>query len=704
MSDPNNKIPSVAEALEQEMAKHLQVPLKSVVEAAATHGPDGLRRKRQRIVFALSDSESASEQIQIPVSAPTSESTSGGTLAKSVVNTTEDIRRGKEVSRLAFEEDPTAPNHYQSLWKPKRYLLPDYVLKQIGMRDSLVAAILMSRCNHVAAFGRELHDRFSTGYRIEPRRGIMADANPEQKKMLQERIKAASKLMATCGSNAGVDARDHMSLSDFLYQQVRNGLLMGRFATEVIYTRDSDGGRTFHSFRPVDAGTVYPAAPGRTGPADQVREQALHLLEQLRGPDADKLKAEKFRNDEYAWVQVIDGRPRQAFTPEEMVVYNLYSVTDIEMRGFPITPIDTAYDAIMTHMNITQHNKLYFQSGRAARGMVVIKSSDVDQSLVSEIRRHFNASINSVSNSWRVPTFGIDPDDDIEWVPLDGGSGRDMEFQYLSDSNAREICAAFLISPEEIPGYQHLSRGTNNQALSESNNEYKLVAARDIGIRPLLNHFQDFLNKKILPLVDPIVAQLCIIKLYGIDADTAEKEDTRISTAMAIDLTMDDILEKKEKTPLGATWGGTYPLNPGWQAVADKFIPVGKTIEHFFGVKGASQDPNLAYYRDPFWFQYQQLQLQVQQLQMQAQQMQTQAMAGDDQQEQEEPQGDGQEPESELATGADQVMGALGKSEGQLHPNKRRLLALHKNIVTKTMDAWEKDSKETLAKIKAALK
>jgi hypothetical protein len=57
-----------------------------------------------------------------------------------------------------------------------------------------------------------------------------------------------------------------------------------------------------------------------------------------------------------------------------------------------------------------------------------------------------------------------------------------MEFQYLNDTNARVIMSAFQVSPEELPGYQHLSRGTNNQALSESNNEYKLEAARDVGI------------------------------------------------------------------------------------------------------------------------------------------------------------------------------------------------------------------------------
>ena len=46
----------------------------------------------------------------------------------------------------------------------------------------------------------------------------------------------------------------------------------------------------------------------------------------------------------------------------------------------------------------------------------------------------------------------------------------------------REILTAFMMSPEELPGWAYLSRGTNNQSLSESNNEYLLEAHRDEAI------------------------------------------------------------------------------------------------------------------------------------------------------------------------------------------------------------------------------
>jgi hypothetical protein len=690
--EQETELPTLAKELEDAAAKQTATALQGVIN-------ERTGRVRGKFRFAVVDTD---EDGSIKKTEP--DRFEGLPLNKSAVaNYTNQIKRGKEVIRLGFEEDPRQINYYQSLWKPKIGLIPDQFLKQIAIKDSLVAAILNTRSNQISAFGRELQDRFATGWRIEPRPGVMEDATPEQKELLQKKIDQASKAMSTCGSLQGVPPDERLSLSTFLALQARNGLLFGRFATEVIYTRDADGARHFHSFRPMDAGTIFQLAP-RKGAAQQVRDQSWALIQKLLGPDSD-LDKERWENDEYVWTQIADGYPLQVFTPEEMVVYNMYPVTDIELRGYPITPIDTVFDGVATHMNIVQHNKLYFQSGRAARGMIIIKSQDVDQAMVAQLRAHFNASINSVSNAWRVPVFGIDPEDEVEWSPFEMQGGRDMEFQYLSDQNAREICSAFQISPDELPGYQHLSRGTNSMALSESSNEFKLEAARDVGIRPLLNHFQDFLNESILPLIDKTVADLCVLKLYGLDADTEEKEDTQLTTRMPIDLTMDEILERKEKDPIGKEWGGKFLFNPSYQAVLDKYFYQGEIMEYFFDKKGAAKQPDLQFMNNPMWFQFQQLQMQAQQMEQQAQAQQQQAAAQQQQPaEGEDSESEGPGPdEGEIAQGADKAIELMSKSEKQLPPGKRRLLHIHKKIVKDAMDEWERDSKQALAEVLKAV-
>jgi hypothetical protein len=587
-------------------------------------------------------------------------------LEKSVLNSLDSLKRGEKIHRIAVMEDPSNRN-FQTLWKPKRNLLPDDVLKKISVQDSLVSAIWMARANHLTVFGRELQDRFSLGYILMPRKGVMEKATDSQKEELRSRIKNATKLLGTCGFTEGWSRGEQESLPVYLYKQAKNALINGRFATEIIYTRKMDGTRVFHAFRSVDAGTIYKTVP-KLEAIDRIRQQALSHLQSIKN---EKLQPERFQNDEYAYVEVIENQPRQAFTEDEMVVWDMYPVTDYELNGYPITPIDTVINDVVTHINITTYNKLYFQNGRAARGMIVIKSTDISPDLITQIRNHMTASINNVNNSFRVPVFGVDVEDEISWQPFEGQGARDMEFEYLYDNNARAILSAFQISPDELPGYSHLSKGTNNQALSESSNEYKMEAARDVGIRPLLLKFQDFFNEVIIPLIDPVLAQLCVLKFAGLDADTAEKESTRLAQDQQLHMDYDEIRLHVEKEPVGQEWGGRFPLNAAYQAVLDKYWTVGQIKEHFFGQVGASKDPKWDYVRDPFWFQYQQLlqakeqmAQQQQQQQMQQQQMQQPPEGEGDQPPEGEGEGQPPEGESEIAQKADQVAQLLGGNNG----------------------------------------
>jgi hypothetical protein len=276
-------------------------------------------------------------------------------------------------------------------------------------------------------------------------------------------------------------------------------------------------------------------------------------------------------NDEYDWVQVIENQPRQVFTEDELVVHNFYPVLDVEMDGYPVTPIDTMINAVTTHMNITKHNQIYFQTGRATRGMLVFRSDDVDENTLARVKQQFQASINSVNNAWRMPVFAVSSNDEISWEPIDNSS-RDAEFQYLTDMNARVILSAFQMSPDELPGWSYLSKGTNNQALSESNNEYRLEAARDLGIRPLLQQFEDFINRVLFPLIDPNSGEALSAEARRARRRHRGKGERPLQQDTPVHMTYDWIMEKVEKKPMGKSMGGEFPLNPQFQAVLDKYL------------------------------------------------------------------------------------------------------------------------------------
>lgn len=647
-------------------------------------------------------------------------------LVKSILN----VLNGPDgsIERLAFERDPSMNNEYAALYRSKMRLIPDNFLKRIAIQDDLVASIVNARSNQLSAFGRPQPDRFSSGFKIEIKQGMADELDEKEREELNKKIDRAVELLYSCGREEGWNDREKLSFPQYLSMQARNALVVGRFATEIVRVYDTrEGKMKFHSFRPIDAGTIYFAAPYKSA-AESVRREARHLLQQIKN---EKFEPERFENDEYAWIQVIENRPVQAFGPEECYVHNVYPVTDVELQGYPLTPLDTVISAVTMHINITKHNRLYFENGRAARGMLVIQSDDVDDGVVARIRNQFAASVNNVNNSWRMPVFGVGTGEQISFQPIET-AGRDMEFQYLSDTNARVILSAFQMSPEELPGYAHLSRGTNSQALSESNNEYKLEAHRDVGIRPLLAHFQDFINNRIFPLIDEELSKLCYIRLIGLDAETPEKENIRIQQDAPIHMNFDEILARVEKKPVGRELGGKFPFNPQFQAILDKYLPVGVILERFFGVEGAAKKPEYAYVRDPFWFQFQQISMQKEQfeyqkkMQEQAQQQQQQQLqmaqqqqaqqqgqpppdkeppegggggqGGQPQGQEQQQEGQQEQPPSDLARSADELA-AMTKAEHQLNHDQKHLLGRQRRLSSNLMRQFERKRIEAMDKI-----
>lgn len=616
--------------------------------------------------------------------------------------------------RLAFEVNPSDQSNFDTLYIKKQRLLPDNMLKQLAIKDDLVAAIVQTRQRQIAAFGRPRPDRHSIGFTVEllqeAQEKIDAIEDPKEKKRyqkeIQEKIAELKKRILACGDKDALGITRRLAFNQYLSESVRNLMVVGRMATEVVWRVNREGKEEFACFRVIDAGTIY-MTKDLSEYSETVRQQAISALDKLNHV---KIIKKRYLNGEYKWMQVIDDQPRQAFTPKECLVMNYYRVPDVELKGYPVTPIDTMVSAVSTHLNIIAHNKLYFQNGRATRGMLVIESDDADQDTISQLRQQFNASINSVSNSWRMPVFSVGQGDKVQFMPLDSGA-RDMEFQYLTDQNARVILSAYQMSPDELPGWSYLSRGTNSQAISESNSEWRLIAARDVGLRPLLGAVEDFINDQLLPLIDSELAKICVLKFVGLDSDNAEKEAVKLQNAQQLYMGMDDILVNVEKRPLGRDVGGEFPFNPNYQAVLDKYLTVGQILERFFGHEGASKDPQFAYVRDAFWFQnreflYQQ-ELQKQQMAMQQQAMQQQAQ-GQQQEEkaQSEDQGDkqqeaGQPSQEESAQKAedltrtiDQAIGLLSKAEKNLPASKMKIVHHQKQVVNRFLRGFEEDLEE----------
>jgi hypothetical protein len=508
----------------------------------------------------------------------------------------------KSPPRIAFTEDPVSSENWAGVYKSKRRLIPDSVLKHIRIQNHLIASILRARGNTMSMFGHIKADRFDIGIDVSIKKEFEPHIRPDQIERINQRIDGFKKILLNCGHESGLKQSEKMGLATYFYIQAQNGLTFGRHATEIVYKENPlrGGEKRFDRFRPVDAGTIY--LPVRRGEsADAVRQSGIKLLRDQK--NNIQIEIEKLEGDEYAYVQAIDNVPRMAFTSDEMIVHHLFPSTDVELQGYAPTPIDTCITAVTTHLSIDAYNRLYFQNGRAAKGILVVNSEEIDQTTLNGIKQEFMASINNVSNSFRTPILGVGNEDRVSWLPVTSSAG-DGEFAFLYENVSRTIMSAFNISPDELPGLSHLSRGTAQQSLSESSNQYKLTAQRDTGLRPLILSFQSFLNNDLFKVIDPELAQLCEITISGLDAESREQESVRLQQDSALHMSYDEVLRDVDKEIVGDLMGGGVPMNERYQLTADKYVPVGAFKDHFFKDGGASVvDPLLAYPRDAFWFQ-----------------------------------------------------------------------------------------------------
>ncbi|HVT62536.1 MAG TPA: hypothetical protein VHD33_03505, partial [Legionellaceae bacterium] len=174
----------------------------------------------------------------------------------------------ENVSRLSFEVDPNLLT-YSYVYVPKYNLIPDSVLKKIIIQDDLVAAIIRARETQMSSFGRPRYDRHETGFVIEPLAGVIDKLDQAKKEALSARIRRAVKLFNSCGHEDDLPEKDRLSFCEYLQMSTRNAVGLGRIATEI--SKDQVG--NFHSFRPVDAGTIYRASHQKQA-EDKIREEA----------------------------------------------------------------------------------------------------------------------------------------------------------------------------------------------------------------------------------------------------------------------------------------------------------------------------------------------------------------------------------------------------------------------------------------------
>ena len=500
-------------------------------------------------------------------------------------------------TRKGLLYDPFQENTFMGtgLYKAKASFLSNDILKQVSRRDPVVVSAIDMRASQVASACKKPADRYDTGFKIVPKDQTMK-SDPEEVRALEEFI-------MNCGLNTDRSHLDKLTFDQFGSMITQDMMRYGHCAVERIKRADGK----LHSFLPLDAGSIYYAN----------KKMDKALVDKFRDvygtQDAGQKKIiETATNGDYEFVQVVNGKCVEGFTEEELI-FSRYSLeTSIDLNGYAIGPVEKAVSAISDHLKVENHQRQFFTHGFASKGLLVLQG-DVTPNALRGLQAQWNSQVAGPTSAWRTPILsGIQG---VQWVPLSPGN-RDMEYAAYQDYLLRLICSCMGISAEEI-GFDYLSRGTDQKTMSESSNEWKLTAARDRGLKPLLTRIAALINEEILPTYSKDISERYHFIFVGLDAETRGEELQRLQAETTLHTSLNEAREEADKEPLEI--GGELILNPLFIQTLRTSMPFGLWCEKFLGLQGYADRPDLQFIDNPSWFSWQQMQQQMMMQQAQAQ-------------------------------------------------------------------------------------
>jgi hypothetical protein len=504
-----------------------------------------------------------------------------------------DRYRYKRASLIDPSLSPALGEAGYGLYRPRYSHIGNKTLKEMSLRDPLVAAIIQTRTNQVARFSRPQESRYDPGFKITP---IDPSVEIEPGSEEEQEVAFLTDYVVNTGSNVERAPDSKLNFDTWLRLVTRDRLTYGSAAIETI--RDHMG--RIHSFLPSPTETIYFANKQLPNELVEGTVEANQMAYKQVGENPfEPDEADEFRrrirdeDDEIEFVQVINGRIHEAFTRQEMI-YKLGNPQNFfENNGYCIGELEMATLVITTHLQAENYNKMFFTHGFAARGLLHIKG-DVPPSTLQAFRSQWYAQVSGNSNSWRTPV--IAGADDVQWIPL-SATNRDMEYSVYVDHIIRTLCSIFQISPVEI-GFDHLVRETGG--LAGEDNETKIEHSQVRGLKPLLVWVESIINHDIFPNIDEELAAKYKFQFVGLDAETKIEEIERQRGELELRSSFNDV---RKEVGLDPILGGDVVANPTYIETLMRTHTLGEIREFLFGYKGDSENPKYDYVADPLWFQ-----------------------------------------------------------------------------------------------------
>jgi hypothetical protein len=101
-------------------------------------------------------------------------------------------------------------------------------------------------------------------------------------------------------------------------------------------------------------------------------------------------------------LQVVQGRPRTAYTYNDLIYVPRNPRTDVRLAGYGLGEPELLIRPVTGYLNAMTYNIKGFDENAIPRGMLHI-SGDYDANDLVAFKRHWNAMVKGINNAWTLP-------------------------------------------------------------------------------------------------------------------------------------------------------------------------------------------------------------------------------------------------------------------------------------------------------------
>ena len=320
-------------------------------------------------------------------------------------------------------------------------------LRAIAQKAWIINICINYICKKAKPFLKVVTDRNSRGFIIYKKGENLTKTIKKD----EERDRIAD-FITNCGNFEDSDRDDFVK---FCIKLIRDELTIDQIATEIQYNKKGEP----VAFYAVDAATI----------------------EKVIAEDKDKTP--------YRYMQIIEGMPAAAYTPDTMIFDYANPRTDIHHSMYGFSYVEQAVDLITSVINTFVYSAGNFTENKIPRGLLLV-NGDMNEDDLAEMTDYIGEIMSGgPQNQWRVPVLPSgDKENSIEWKPIQ--TNREMEFQGWLDYLTSAVVAMFGCSMDEL-GIQ----SQKSQAMFENGGSDRMTASKSALLGDLLTFLESYMNK-----------------------------------------------------------------------------------------------------------------------------------------------------------------------------------------------------------------